>query len=65
MLAHDQRVTNWHASHLAFGRRKKMSSGLARQDFAAMKILPGASGGVEIFLPKPGGLGLACRSGLP
>ena len=49
---------------LAFGRGKKMSEGLARQDFVAGKYYPKHSGGVEILQFKPEGLGLAWRSGL-
>jgi len=43
---------------------KKLSGGLVRQGFEGKKYYPERSGGVEIFLSKPEGLGLACRRGL-
>jgi len=39
---------------------KKLCGGLAGQGFEAKKYYPEQSGGVEIFLSKPGGLGLEC-----
>jgi len=43
---------------------KKMWVSLVRQGFEAKKYYPDRSGGVEIYLSKPEGHGLACRRGL-